>query len=36
MRGKIILLLTAVLLTGCTSVGTLGIVTKSTEILGQC
>jgi hypothetical protein len=31
MRKKIILLLTAVLLTGgCTSVGTLGIVTKST------
>jgi hypothetical protein len=30
MRGKIILLFTALLLTGCTSVGTLGIVTKST------
>jgi len=30
MRGKIILLLAVVLLTGCTSVGTLGIVTKST------
>jgi len=30
MRGTIILLLTAVLLAGCTSVGTLGIVTKST------
>lgn len=30
MRKKIILLLAAVVLTGCTSVGTLGIVTKST------
>jgi hypothetical protein len=30
MRKEIILMLTAVLLTGCTSVGTLGIVTKST------
>lgn len=30
MRGKIVLLLAAVLLTGCTSVGTLGIVAKST------
>jgi hypothetical protein len=30
MRGIIVLLLTAILLTGCTSVGTLGIVTKST------
>jgi uncharacterized protein YceK len=30
MRGKIMLLLAVVLLTGCTSVGTLGIVTKST------
>jgi hypothetical protein len=30
MRKKIIVLLAAVLLTGCTSVGTLGIVTKST------
>jgi len=30
MKGKIILLLMAVLLTGCTSIGTLGIVMKST------
>jgi hypothetical protein len=30
MKGKIILLLAAVLMTGCTSVGNLGIVTKST------
>jgi hypothetical protein len=30
MRRKIIILLAAVLLTGCSSVGTLGIVTKST------